>query len=135
MRPRINFLSVFVISSIIYILFHIFFEDMVIYLIGGIIGSFLKLFSNVVSSVSITIVWIVLIGIFTSLVYYFKTNLNLLFLIIIGLLLYIVDFLMYEFIIEGYNNAVFKYAISILKGLILASICYKFSPLRKVSRL
>lgn len=126
MKPRFNFLSVFIISSIIYILFHILFEDMVIYWIGGVIGSFLKLFSNAVSPVSITIVWLVLIGIFTSLVHSLKKKLKLLLLIIIGLLLYLVDFLMHEVVVEDYNNEVAKYVISILKGLILASIWYKF---------
>lgn len=126
MKNKINFLTVFSISSIAYILLYIFFDDMFIYFIGGIIGSFLKLFSNTVSPSFVIIIWLILISIFVGLQYYLKSSLSFLILIIIGLLLYLTDFLMYELIIENYNNDVVKYIISILKGVFLALIWYYF---------
>jgi len=126
MKNKINFLTVFSISSIAYILLYIFFDDMFIYLIGGIIGGFLKLFSNTVSPSFVIIIWLILIGVFVGLQYYLKSSLSFFLLIIIGLLLYLTDFLMYELIIENYNNDVIKYIISILKGAFLALIWYYF---------
>lgn len=126
MKTRINFLGFSVIASVLYILLYILFDDAFIYWIGGLIGSFLKLFSETASSVTVGVIWLVLIGLFIAIANYLKNDFKFLILIIIGLLLYLIDFMMYEFLVEGYNYEVLKYVISIVKGFILGLIWYVF---------
>ena len=126
MKTRINFLGFSAIASVLYILLYILFDDAFIYWIGGLIGSFLKLFSETASSVTVGVIWLVLIGLFIAIANYLKNGFEFLILVIIGLLLYLIDFVMYEFLVEGYNYEVLKYVISIVKGFILGLIWYVF---------
>ena len=105
---------------------YILLDDAFIYWIGGLIGSFLKLFSEITSTVSVGVIWLILIGLFLIIANYLKSSFKFLILILIGLLLYLIDFVMYEFLVEGYNYEVLKYVISIVKGFVLGLIWYKF---------
>ncbi|MCD8413656.1 hypothetical protein [Tenacibaculum finnmarkense] len=126
MKKSNRFFTYFIIFSLVYILIYMLFDEAILYLIGGLIGSFLKIFLVHASPILIGLFWFFFIGLLIYLLNLTKNNFKFLLIILIGFSLYFLDFIMYSFLVEGYNSEILKYLVAIVKGLVLSLICYNF---------
>lgn len=125
-----NKLPVLILVAIgIYLILDLLLHDAFLYIIGGLLGALLKSFDKQVNLSLLIFLWIGLL--IASVVAFYKLQnkpLKYLMLVIVAILLYVVDFILYEFLNFDREDVKINYlntAIMIIaKGLILALIIY-----------
>lgn len=128
MHRDVFFLCFFLTSIVIYFISDYFFNDTVLYLIGGFIGGFAHII-NIHSNMLLVVIWIIILLSFITLFNHSKNRIiKYLSLLLIAVLLYVFDLLFYKiFIIEIWNliTKIFIIGVRVLsKGLILTGIIY-----------
>ena len=125
-----NKLTVLILVAIgIYLILDLLLHDTFLYTIGGLLGALLKPFDKQVNLSLLIFLWIGLL--ISSVVAFYKLQnkpLKYLMLVIVAILLYVVDFILYEFLNFDREDVKINYLntviIIIAKGLILALIIY-----------
>ncbi|MDO5616146.1 MAG: hypothetical protein Q4G16_08140 [Cruoricaptor ignavus] len=134
MKINRSFIIVFTIIFAIYFPPELLFDDAMLYIVGGIIGALLqevlKIFVRSPSNYLVLILWgIILLG-FIGLFFWTKRKyLKYVLALIIGLLLYIIDFiyaaiLVYGIQKAGFMDSLFSIIVIFCKTLILSFILY-----------
>ena len=74
-----------------------FLNDLFLYAIGGVLGIVVKVFSKQTNVPLLVCLWVVLLGVATLFYYKFnRRSVKYLFLLLVAVLLYVVDFLLYD---------------------------------------
>lgn len=129
MITKNRFIATVLVATLFYFFLYWLLNDVFLYVIGGGIGAFLKLFSMQAPVSMLIFLWIVLLGIAT--LFYCKFNsspIKYLFLLLVAVLLYVVDFIGMG--IMKYDSStriiIFFYeaAMVLIKGLVLSLIIY-----------
>lgn len=117
------------IASAIYLILDLLLHDTFLYIIGGLLGTLLKSFDKQVNLSLLVLLWLVIL--IASVVAFYRIKnkpLKYFMLVIVVVLLYVVDFIVYNFLNFDREDVKMNYlntAIMILaKGLILALIIY-----------
>lgn len=120
----------FILIVIVYFVSDFFFNEAMLYLMGGaIFGSLHELFNKKIAILPSILIWIALLIGFIVLFYRLRNRpLKLFILVIIAALLYVADFILYELLPYDVVNALTKYltiALTVLiKSLLLYLIIY-----------
>ena len=124
-----RFSIIALLSVVLYTVLYFFLKDTFLYIIGGALGSFIKLFSQQVNILLLSIMWLGLL--LTFIFFYYKTSsksLRYLFLLLIAILLYLVDFILYRVLNYDTTNVEIRYLndsiLILLKSLFLSFVIY-----------
>lgn len=117
------------IASVFYLLLDLLWHDMFLYLIGGILGSLLKSSDRQVSLILLVLLWLaLLIG---AVVGFYKIGnkpLKYIMLVVVAVLLYVVDFIIYNLLPYDIVDAKSRYLtigiMVLVKSIILSLIIY-----------
>lgn len=122
--------TLFIIIVIVYFISDFFFNEAMLYIMGGtILGSLRELFNKKIDTLPSVLIWIALLIGFIILFYRLRNKpLKFFILVVIAALLYVADFILYEMLPYDVTNLTTKYitiALTILiKSLLLYAIVY-----------
>jgi len=121
-----KFISITVVSSIIYFVLNFYLNDFILYIVGGVIGGALNVIFQINSSIIVFTVWLSLLIGFTVLCYFIRNKfLKICLLILIAMLLYLVDALLYEILGDITNKE--KRHLHISLAILFKSIILSFA--------
>lgn len=139
MGTRNRFLILAVAAFGFYLVLHLILDDLILYVIGGALGTIIKLFNMQVNIPLLVFGWIALL--LTCVFFYYRIKnspTKYLFLLSVIMLLYVVDFILFEMLSfdnQGASFRLFNISVKILiKGLILSSIIYSERNLNSFNR-
>jgi hypothetical protein len=119
-----RFLITVIAASALYFFLYLFLRDVFIYVVGGAFGTVVRLFSKQTNVSLLTFLWVVALAVVT--LFYCKVNnmrVKYLFLLLVAILLYVVDFVLYD--MSYINDRMIVYlnvAAVLIKGFVLALI-------------
>ena len=124
-----RFLVTVIAISAFYFMLHWFLNDLFLYVIGGALGEVVRLFSKQTNLPLLIFLWLFLLGIATFFYYKFKSRpVKYLFLFLNFILLYVVDFILYEVMNFDTTDRMIIFfnvaAMVLIKGLVLSMIIY-----------
>ncbi len=96
MRLTGRFLTIALAASAFYFILYLFLKDFFLYVIGGALGSLVRLFNTETNVILLTFLWVVALTVVT--LFYYRLNrkpIKYLFLLLVSILLYVVDFILY----------------------------------------
>lgn len=129
MITKNRFLVTVIAISAFYFMLHWLLNDLFLYVIGGALGVVVRLFSKQTNLPLLIFLWLVLLGIASFFYYKFKSRpVKYLFLFLNFILLYVVDFILYEVMNFDTTDRMIIFfnvaAMVLIKGLVLSLIIY-----------
>jgi hypothetical protein len=125
-----RFLVTVIAASALYFFLYWVLNDLFLYAIGGALGIVVRLFSKQTNVPLLIFLWVVLLGVATMFYYKFKNKpVKYLFLFLVAVLLYVVDFILYEimsFDTPDRTKILLNVAVMVLTKAIVLSLIIHF---------